>query len=52
MVKLIRLKDDTYQQLTACGRWSDTMDSIVLRLLKATRENRRARRVIEQDASI
>jgi hypothetical protein len=34
MSKLIRIKDETFEELSKLGRWSDTMDVIISRLLK------------------
>ena len=33
MTKVIRLKDETFEELTKYGKWSDTMDTIVSTLL-------------------
>lgn len=33
-MKVIKVKDDTYQKLGKYGSWSDTMDSIISRLLE------------------
>jgi hypothetical protein len=33
MVKLIRVSDSTYKELGDFGKWSDTMDSLIVRLL-------------------
>lgn len=33
MGKLVRIKDSTYNELAKRGKWSDTMDSIIQRLL-------------------
>lgn len=37
MPKLIRLEDSTYKELGQYGRWEDTMDTIVRRLLQEAR---------------
>jgi predicted CopG family antitoxin len=37
MVKLIRIQDSTYYELANYGKWSDTMDDIITRLLKSGR---------------
>jgi hypothetical protein len=34
VTKVIRVKDQTFDKLTEHGKWSDTMDTIVSRLLK------------------
>lgn len=34
MTKVIRVKDDTFEELMKRGKWCDTMDTIVLKLLK------------------
>ncbi len=33
MAKLIRVSDSTYKELAKHGNWSDTMDSLIVRLL-------------------
>jgi hypothetical protein len=33
MAKLIRVSDSTYKELAKDGKWSDTMDSLIVRLL-------------------
>ena len=33
MVKFVRISDSTYKELSEYGKWSDTMDSLILRLL-------------------
>jgi hypothetical protein len=37
MSKLIRLEDSTYKELSQYGRWEDTMDTIIRRLLQEAR---------------
>lgn len=37
-MKVIKVKDDTYQKLGKYGSWSDTMDSIIERLLERAEE--------------
>ena len=34
MTKVIRVKEETFEQLIRQGKWSDTMDTIVSGLLK------------------
>lgn len=34
MTKVIKVSDNTYTRLAEMGSWSDTMDSIIQRLLK------------------
>jgi hypothetical protein len=40
MPKLIRLEESTYKELGQYGRWEDTMDTIVRRLLQEARINK------------
>jgi hypothetical protein len=50
MIKLIRVKESTYQKLAERGYWRDTMDSIIMRLLDATtKEQDRNDSSIEED---
>ena len=35
MTKVIRVKDRTFETLIAEGKWTDTMDDIISRLLQA-----------------
>jgi hypothetical protein len=39
MAKLVRIKDSTYNELAKRGKWSDTMDSIIQRLLHHQQNN-------------
>ena len=39
MGKLVRIKDSTYNELARRGKWSDTMDSIIQRLLHQQQNN-------------
>lgn len=32
--KLIRVKDATFEKLTKLGRWNDTMDTIITKLIE------------------
>ena len=34
MTKVIRIKEETFEELIRQGKWSDTMDTIVSTLLK------------------
>jgi hypothetical protein len=34
MTKVIRVKDSTFEELIKRGKWSETMDAIVSKLLK------------------
>ena len=34
MTEVIRVKDSTFEELIKRGKWSDTMDAIVSKLLK------------------
>ena len=34
MTKVIRIKEETFEELVRQGKWSDTMDTIVSTLLK------------------
>ena len=34
MTKVIRVRDSTFEELIRRGKWSDTMDAIVIKLLK------------------
>ena len=40
MPKLIRLEDTTYKELGQYGRWEDTMDTIVRRLIQEAHLNK------------
>jgi len=33
MSKLIRIKDETYQELVGIAKWTDTMDGVISKLL-------------------
>jgi hypothetical protein len=39
MTKVIRVKDSTFEELIKRGKWSDTMDAIVSKLLKDDEED-------------
>jgi hypothetical protein len=39
MVKLIRVQDSTWERLAKEGRWGDSMDSIILKILGAAKES-------------
>jgi hypothetical protein len=34
MTHVIRIKDETFEELTRRGKWQDTMDNIISRVLK------------------
>ena len=36
MTHVIRVKDETFEELTRRGRWSDTMDKIISQILRQT----------------
>lgn len=40
MSKVIRLEDSTYDELGRFGHWSDTMDSIIRRLLEQVQKQK------------
>jgi hypothetical protein len=40
MSKVIRLEDSTYDELGRFGHWSDTMDSIIRRLLEQAQKQK------------
>jgi hypothetical protein len=64
MDKLVRIKDSTYNELTKRGKWNDTMDSIIQRLLcqqqnnhgiddtpkKSEREERQRKKMMVRDS--
>lgn len=37
MSKLIRIKETTFEKLVASGKWNDTMDEIICRLIGITK---------------
>jgi hypothetical protein len=39
MDKLVRIRDSTYHELAKHGKWNDTMDSIIQRLLHQQQNN-------------
>jgi len=39
MDKLVRIRDSTYNELAKCGKWNDTMDSIIQGLLQQQQNN-------------
>jgi hypothetical protein len=34
MTRVIRIKEETFEELAKYGKWSDTMDMIISRILK------------------
>jgi hypothetical protein len=38
MTKVLRVKDETFDELVKHGTWSDTMDMIISRVLRQTTE--------------
>jgi hypothetical protein len=36
MTKVIRVKNSTFDSLTQIGKWTDTMDDIISRLIKSS----------------
>jgi hypothetical protein len=36
MTKVIRVKNSTFDSLTQIGKWTDTMDDIISRLVKSS----------------
>jgi hypothetical protein len=40
MTHVIRVRDGTFEELTRRGKWQDTMDNIISRVLKQTAHHR------------
>ena len=39
VTKVLRVKDGTFEELVKHGRWDDTMDTIVSRILEQVKES-------------
>jgi hypothetical protein len=51
MSKLIRIQDRTYQKLADYGHWTDTADSIILRLLESALKKESKNRMTMDDGA-